>query len=233
MPQLGTQATATRSASRTRTWTLAAATCLGWALFTLTVLHLVSSFHPLVDPISRYAFTERGGGMLEASLLSFAIGVLAVGGALRSCGLALGRTATVLAAATALGLVAAALFPATFTSNIDPTSGRIHQYASLVAFLCLPAFAWTLVERARAVPALAPTAAMLVRLCQAAAGSLLVFGLSYVADALPTSSSLATLATALPVGLTQRVVFVVDFCLLAGLLVLAGRAAKLPHAPRG
>lgn len=233
MPQLGVETAALRSAARTRTWTLTASLSLGWALFTLTVLHAVSGFHPLLDPVSRYAFTERGGGMLEASLLSFAIGVLAVSAALRCSGIAFGRTASVLAGATALGLVAAALFPATFTSDIDPVSGRIHQYASLVAFLCLPALAWTLAERAREVPALATTGAALARLCQAGIGSLAVFGLSYVGDTLPPDSVVSALAVALPVGMTQRLVFLVDFALLAALLVLANRAARLPQPPRG
>ncbi|MEY7974651.1 DUF998 domain-containing protein, partial [Saccharomonospora xinjiangensis] len=83
--------TAEINSARVRTWTFAATAALGWALFTLTVLHLVSSFDPITDPVSRYAFTDSGKGMLEASLLSFAVGVVAVRGARLAAGGRIGR----------------------------------------------------------------------------------------------------------------------------------------------
>src|SRR5699024_5687584 len=83
--------------ARTRIWTVASALALGWAFLTLLILHLVSSFDPLFDPISRYAFTDHGEGMLEVSLLSFGIGVIGVLGALIGSGLVIGRTTPLLA----------------------------------------------------------------------------------------------------------------------------------------
>ncbi|WP_024876503.1 DUF998 domain-containing protein [Saccharomonospora piscinae] len=231
MGQLGTKAATTEVASaRVHTWALAATAALGWALFTLTILHAISSFDPIADPISRYAFTDTGQGMLEASLLSFAVGLVAVRGALLAAGLAVSRTATILIVVATTGLVAAALFPATFTEDIDPVSGLIHQYASLLTFLSLPGIAVCLLDSTRGVEELRRTRRMLARLVWAALSGLVLFGLSYLADNLalgfaPLTAALSLL-DAVPVGLLQRVVFLLDFLLLAGLLVLAHRAAR-------
>lgn len=237
MGQLGTKAASVGGAesaeitpTRVRSWTFAATASLGWALFTFTVLHIVSSFDPLTDPVSRYAFTDRGQGMLEASLLSFAVGVVAVRGALLASGLTVSRTATILVVATATGLVAAALFPATFTSEIDPVSGVIHQYASLIAFLSVPGIALCLLDQLReAGDALRDTRRALLRLVWASVALLVLFGATYLADKVPADthplSTPLTLFGSLPEGLLQRLVFVADFALLAALLVLANRAA--------
>ncbi|MFC4001788.1 DUF998 domain-containing protein [Prauserella oleivorans] len=230
MNSLGSKAHTT-AAARTRTWTIAAGASLGWAFFTLVILHVVSSFDPLADPLSRYAFSDQGSGMLEAGLLSVAVGVIAVRGALVASGLAFTRTASVLVYATAGGLVSAALFPATFTPEIDPVSGRIHQYGSLIAFLSLPAIAFALLDSLREVPALAGTRIVVVRLLQVGVVTLGLFGVSYIADALAFTPVFAAVETLLPVGFTQRIVFAVDFALLVTLLVAATRCARATESP--
>ncbi|WP_277680979.1 DUF998 domain-containing protein [Saccharomonospora azurea] len=233
MGQLGTNATTVESApARVRAWTFAATAALGWALFTLTILHLVSSFDPLTDPVSRYAFTDEGQGMLEASLLSFAVGVLAVRGTLAAAGLRISRTTTVLVVAAAGGLVAAALFPAAFESDVDPVSGLIHQYGSLLAFLCVPGIALSLLDQLRDSPDAAHQAARrgLQRVVWPSIGLLVLFGASYVADKLsggpPPLSTLLTLLDLLPEALIQRGVFLADFVLLTALLTLANRVVR-------
>ncbi|EIE97238.1 DUF998 domain-containing protein [Saccharomonospora glauca] len=237
MGQLGTKAASTEDApARVRAWTFAATASLGWALFTLVVLHIVSSFNPITDPISRYAFTDKGQGMLEASLLSFAVGIVAMRGALLASGLGVSRTATILVFAAAVGLVAAAMFPATFTSEIDPRSGVIHQYASLIAFLSIPGIALCLLDQLRDTDnALRDTRRTLARLVWIAIALLALFGATYLADkvtiGVPPLSTLLLLFDSLPEGLLQRFVFVADFVLLATLLSCANRAV-LSRAPR-
>src|SRR5690606_42128495 len=114
MGQLGTKAASTEAApARVHTWTFAASAALGWALFLLLILHLVSSFDPIFDPVSRYAFTDAGRGMLQVSLLSVAVGVLSVRGALLASGLPASRTAALLILRPAARLVPAPLVPAT------------------------------------------------------------------------------------------------------------------------
>ncbi|WP_199430941.1 DUF998 domain-containing protein [Qaidamihabitans albus] len=229
MQKLGTR-TELDTVARVRPWTIAASAAIGWSLFTLVILHAVSSFDPVLDALSRYAFTDQGSGMLEASLLSFAVGVVAVRGALLGAGVPFGRTTSVLFACAALGLVMAALFPASFTSDIDPVTGRVHQYASLIAFLSLPAIGLTLLDGLREIPAPAASRAMLIRVLFLCWSSLALFGVSYVAAALPGYPMAATIAEALPVGFTQRLTFVADFALLMVLVVLAARTARLRQA---
>ncbi|SFP17108.1 Protein of unknown function [Saccharomonospora viridis] len=225
MGQLGTKAASTEAApARVHTWTFAASAALGWALFLLVILHLVSSFDPIFDPVSRYAFTDAGRGMLEVSLLSFAVGVISVRGALLASGLPVSRTATILIITTATGLVAAALFPATYTPEVNPVSGLIHQYASLLAFLSLPGVAVSMLDQIRDVEELQRVRRMLTRLVWVSLASLALFGLGYLSDKVTFGFTPLEMLVSLPVGLLQRVVFVLDFLTLTGLLALANRA---------
>ncbi|PRX45481.1 uncharacterized protein DUF998 [Prauserella shujinwangii] len=199
--------------TRVRPWALAAYAAIGWALFTLTILHVVSSYDPMLDTLSRYAFTDHGVGMLEASLVSLAIGVVAVRGALHVAGVPLSRSTSVLFTATAAGLVAAALFPASFSPDIHPLVGRVHQLGSAVAFLSLPIIGLALLDGLRGHPALAEVRTALVCVLSLSWNGLALFGVSYFMDVFP-------------VGLTQRLVLLVDFALLATFLALALRAAR-------
>jgi hypothetical protein len=222
----GTVTSATFAATLLRGWTLIAALALASAVAMLTVLHLLAPFDPLSDPLSRYAFADPVGGMLVASLLALALGVIAVRRALAT-GLTLGPFTSWLTGATAAGLVGAALFPASFPGHIDPVSGRIHQYASVVGFLCLPAIGVSVLCGLNAVPALARARAVLVRLLATAAVALVLFGLSYLTDLLPPGPARWALDMVPPVGITQRVVLLADLGVLLALLVLAYRTAYL------
>ncbi|WP_019816642.1 DUF998 domain-containing protein [Saccharomonospora saliphila] len=230
MGQLGTRTATAGAATRLRAWTVAAWAALGWAVFTLLVLHAVSSFDPVRDPVSRYAFTAEGAGMLEASLISFAIGVVAVHRVLVGSGVRVSGTATALVAVTTAGLVAAALFPATYTDDIDPVSGLIHQYASLLAFLSLPGIALCVLEHCQD-SASAGVRARLTRLLVADLAALALFGASYCLDNfLPPTLVYSSLAEVLPVGGVQRVVLVLHVFLLATLLTVARRPRGEPSA---
>ncbi|WP_232376393.1 DUF998 domain-containing protein [Amycolatopsis aidingensis] len=212
---------------RTRSWLVSSTAAIGWAAFTMVILHIVSSHDPIRDTISSYAITDRGGGMLEASVLSLAIGSLALLGALLSSGAEPPRTARILLLSWAAGLITAALFPASFTASTDPATGEIHQYASLIAFLSLPGVGFSLADRLREVPELARTRMLLRRLTALSVLSLAVFGLSYVAADFPGAPVLAQISAVLPVGLAQRVALLADLALLAGLSLLAVRTARL------
>ena len=82
----------TEQGKRTRPWRLVALGAIGWGLFTAVVLHIISSHNPVYDTLSSYTVTDRGEGMLAASVLSLAIGSLAVLGALHAAGVPLSRT---------------------------------------------------------------------------------------------------------------------------------------------
>ncbi|HEV2780056.1 MAG TPA: DUF998 domain-containing protein [Actinophytocola sp.] len=207
------------AAARTRPWLIASGAALGWGLLTIAVLHIVSSRNPALDTLSSYAFTDRGTGLLAASILALAVGSLFVLAALRAAGVPITRTTGILFGTWSGGLTLAAVFPASYAEFPDPVSGEIHQYACLVAFLSLPAIGFALLDSLRETPALAHLRRTLTGWTLLSAGTLALFGVSYL------------LAGPLPVGVTQRLALLADLALLHSLLVLAGRAATVAREP--
>lgn len=220
----------TSAVARTRPWLIASAAAICWGVFTIAVLHVISSRNPALDTLSSYAFTDRGTGMLATSMLLLAIGSLTVLGALTAARVPIGHTARILFCTWSGGLVLAAAFPASYVEFPDPVSGEIHQYSCLIAFLSVPGIGFALLDRLRSVPALARDRAMLSRWTLLSVGSLIPFGVSYVLAQFPDTPVLAELAAVLPVGITQRLALMVDVVLLSSLLVLAARAAALAPA---
>lgn len=216
---------------RVRPWLIAATAAVGWAAFTMVILHIVSAHDPVTDTISSYAFSEQGDGLLGASVLSLAVGSLILLGALGSARVNVRGTPAILMSSWSAGLALAAVFPASFADHPDPVSGKIHQWSCVVAFLSLPGVAFAIVERLRANPALARTRRMLLGVAWVSTISLAVFGLSYLLGKFPDSAVLEPLADALPVGFAQRIALLADLLLLGTMLVLARRATRAPgHA---
>jgi hypothetical protein len=180
-----------------------------WGMGTIAILHIISSNHPALDMLSSYAFTDRGSGLLEISMISLAVGSLLVLGALTAAKVPITRTTRALFCTWSGGLTLAAAFPASFERFPNPVSGEIHQYSCLVAFLSVPALGFSLLTRLREHPTLA-------RWTWLSVASLLLFGVSYVFGSSPM----------LPVGVTQRIALVTDLVLLCSLLALAANAAK-------
>lgn len=227
MGNLSVKRVAVPAEARARRWLLISTAAIGWALFTLVILHAVAGRNPVTDTLSSYAHAARGTGMLEASLLSLAVGAVGVLVALRASGLLVGRTTHVLFGLTALGLTLAALFPATLDSGADAGTGLIHQYASLIAFLCLPGIAYSLLDRLREIPDLDRTRLLVTRILVVNAGSLALFGISYFVGNFPDNPVAATIGALLPVGFTQRITLISGLTLLVSLNLVASRTAKL------
>ncbi|WP_328605994.1 DUF998 domain-containing protein [Amycolatopsis sp. NBC_00345] len=204
-----------------RIWRLAALAAIAWGMFTITVLHVISSRDPVYDTLSSYIITDRGQGMLGASVLSLAIGSLAVLGTLVAAGVPLPRTTRVLLTLWSLGLATAAVFPASYPQNPNPLSGDIHMYSCLVAFTSLPGAAITLLDPLRD----SPHRATVVRWLRLGVVVLALFGLSFLFVRLDEAgiAPFHVLADALPIGVTQRLMLVSDVVLLLGLVRIAVR----------
>jgi hypothetical protein len=211
----------TEAGKRTRPWRLVALGAIGWGLFTAVVLHVVSSRNPVYDTLSSYTVTDRGEGLLGASVLSLAIGSLAVLGALQVAGVPLSRTTRLLLALWALGMAAAAIFPASYPEAPDPVSGEIHLYACLVAFCSLPGGAISLLEPLRG----RPERVALVRAIRLSAGAFALFALSFVFVRLSEAgvTPFREISDAFPIGVMQRLLLLADVVLLGTLLWLATR----------
>lgn len=211
----------TEQGKRTRPWRLVALGAIGWGLFTAVVLHIISSHDPVYDTLSSYTVTDRGEGMLGASVLSLAIGSLAVLGALQVAGVPLSRTTRLLLALWALGMAAAAIFPASYPEAPDPVSGEIHLYACLVAFCSLPGAAISLLEPLKGHP----ERVALVRAIRVAAAAFALFALSFVFVRLSEAGvePFGVVSNVVPIGVTQRLLLLADVALLLTLLWLAIR----------
>ncbi|OLZ47717.1 hypothetical protein BS329_28005 [Amycolatopsis coloradensis] len=214
--------TFTGESSRARPWLIASAVAIGWAVFTMVVLHLISSRDPVFDTLSSYAYVDRGTGMLGASVLSLSIGSLTALGALAAAGFRPSRTTKLLFVLWSLGLAAAAIFPASYPEFPDPVSGEIHLYACLVAFLSLPAAGFTLRDNLRGTPA----ARQIGRLAWGSAAGLIVFGLSFIFVRLSDIPFFMTLTDIAPVGVAQRLSLVAHVILIGGMLKVASAAHR-------
>lgn len=211
----------TETGKRTRPWRLVALGAIGWGLFTAVVLHVVSSHNPVYDTLSSYTVTDRGEGLLAASVLSLAVGSLAVLGALQVAGVPLSRTTRLLLALWALGLAAAAIFPASYPEAPDPVSGEIHLYACLVAFCSLPGAAISLLEPLKGHP----ERVEVVRAIRLASVCFALFAASFVFVRLNEAgvAPFHEISDAVPIGVTQRLLLVADIVLLLTLLRVATR----------
>lgn len=211
----------TDQGKRTRPWRIVALCAIGWGLFTAVVLHIVSSHDPVYDTLSSYTVTDRGEGMLAASVLSLAVGSLAVLGALHAAGVPLSRTTRLLLALWSLGLAAAAVFPASYPAAPDPVSGEIHLYACLVAFLSLPGAAISLLETLRGREERVAVVRA-IRLSVAAFG---LFALSFLFVRLAEAGAepFRAISDVFPIGVMQRLLLLADVVLLATLLRVATR----------
>ncbi len=217
-------------------WRLTALAAIAWGLFTIVVLHLVSSHDPIHDTLSSYTITDRGQGMLGASVLSVAIGSLAVLGALVAGGVSMTFSTKALLILWALGLATAAVFPASYPQSPDPVSGEIHLYSCLIAFASLPGAAITMLEPLRGTA----ERVFLVRWLRFGLGAVVLFGLSFLFVRLDEAGIplFHPLTEVLPVGLTQRLTLVANVALLFVLLRVAVRtetaraAVLVTSAPR-
>jgi hypothetical protein len=203
--------------ARTKPWLVASTIAIGWAMFTITVLHLISSRDPVYDTLSSYAFTDRGTGLLGASVLSLSIGSLTALGALAAAGIPLSRTTKVLFALWSLGLATAAVFPASYPEYPNPVSGEIHLYSCLIAFLSLPAAGFSLWDNLRGTAA----AKQIGRLTLLSAIGLVVFGLTFIFVRLSDIPFFMALTDIAPVGVAQRLSLIAHVVLLAGVLRVA------------
>lgn len=181
-------------------WLLAATAAICWSVVTMVILNVVSSHDPVYDTLSSYAYTDRGTGMLTKSILSLAAGSLALLVALRAAGIALSHTSFVLFGTWSLGLVTAALFPASYPEHPNVISGVIHQYSCVIAIISLPVLGCSLLGRLPDAP--------LAWLTVAAGGGLLLFAISFAFPSL------------LPFGIAQRTALAVDVALLGRMLML-------------
>lgn len=178
-------------------------------------------FDPFALTVSDFALSDHGTAitvaMVALGLASLALlaGLFAVRAPVRGW-------PAVLLLGFGVGLLVAAAVPT------DPVgapglslSGYVHRYASVAAFLCLPAGSWRLAPRLRADTRWHGVPARIRRLV--IASGICLLGMYYVAY--PGGRVL--------IGLVERVLLAVEVGLLAVLAVRLHRVATGPAAARG
>lgn len=181
--------------------------------------HLVPQpgLNPVSLTISDYAVSDRGWPMNLAILL-LGLTSLAVPAALRAARVAVGGVVQVLLLVWGFGLTAAAIVPTDPIGTVGlTTTGYVHRYVSVGAFIALPV---------ATLLALRPLAAdvrwrdAVPRLRALAVASVLGLLLLYYV-AFPGGRAM--------MGLVERGLVVIELCLLA---VLVARLHRISHRPR-
>ncbi|MGW3807474.1 DUF998 domain-containing protein [Micromonospora sp. NPDC005113] len=119
-------------------------------------LEVNDDLNPWALTISDFAVSDRGG-VIDIAMVVLALATVALLYGLRRAGPpqpAPGRPAELLLGAWAAGLLLAAVVPTNEPGTAMTTAAYLHRYASVVAFLALPAAGWLLARR----PDLAPAA---------------------------------------------------------------------------
>ena len=181
------------------------------SLFPIVYLHVssVGELSPITHTISDYIFVDDGAGLLAVTALSLAAASAALLVALVRSGLPRRGPVAVLLGLWSAGLAVATVFPTDPSGSPTSFSGAVHRYAGAVMFAALPLAGW-LISRTF----IASTA--LRRFSVAAGITSVVFMLSHVAVLFPGSGAVV-------VGLFERVLFALLYCVLFLLAVAALR----------
>lgn len=174
-------------------------------------------FNPLVLTVSDYALSDRGAA-IEAAMVALGGASLALLVGLAAARAPVRGIPTVLLVAWAAGLLLAAAVPTDpIGTPVLSTAGYVHRYASVAAFLCLPAAALILASRFATEPAWRALSFALRRLAEASgAGLALLFYVAFPGDRIL-------------MGLVERALIAVEVVVL---LLLALRLLWLhPAAP--
>ncbi|MGW3618230.1 DUF998 domain-containing protein [Micromonospora arida] len=137
-------------------------------------LEVNDDLNPWALTISDFAVSDRGG-VIDVAMVVLALATVALLYGLRRAGPPRpepGRPAELLLGAWVAGLLLAAVVPTNEPGTAMTTAAYLHRYASVVAFLALPAAGWLLARRSDLAPA-ARTMRALVLLSLALAAAMI------------------------------------------------------------
>ncbi|MEU8012867.1 DUF998 domain-containing protein [Micromonospora parva] len=172
-------------------------------------LEVNDDLNPWALTVSDFAVSDRGG-VIDIAMVVLALATVALLYGLRRVAPAWpGRTAELLLGAWVTGLLLAAVVPTNEPGTAMTTAAYVHRYASVVAFLALPAAGWLLARRSE----LAPVARMLRTLVLLS----LALAAAMIWSAYPGDRLL--------IGLAERLLIVTEVAVLATIALAQIRAA--------
>ncbi|MEH1167677.1 DUF998 domain-containing protein [Micromonospora sp. CPCC 205539] len=182
-------------------------------------LDVGDNLDPLTQTVSDFAVSDRGGVIDVAMVLLVLVTVALLHGLRRTGppGPGFGWAAELLLGAWAAGLLLAAVVPTNDLGTAMNTAAYVHRYASVVAFLALPAGGWLLARQRELAPA-ARTLRTLVLLSLALAATMI--GSAYLGDRIL-------------IGLVERLLILTEVAVLGTLaltLTLTRTPTSVDHA---
>jgi len=172
-------------------------------------LEVNDDLNPWALTISDFAVSDRGG-VIDVAMVVLALATVALLYGLRRAGPPRpepGRPAELLLGAWVAGLLLAAVVPTNEPGTAMTTAAYLHRYASVVAFLALPAAGWLLARR----PDVAPAAGVI----RALVALSLTLAAAMIWSAYPGDRVL--------LGLIERLLILTEVAVLATLAVLQTR----------
>ncbi|MGI5525449.1 DUF998 domain-containing protein [Micromonospora sp. CA-259024] len=182
-------------------------------------LEVNDDLNPWALTISDFAVSDRGGA-IDIAMVVLALATVALLYGLRRPGPPRprsGRTAELLLGAWAGGLLLAAVVPTNEPGTAMTTAAYLHRYASVIAFLALPAAGWLLARRPDLTPA-ARTLRALVLLSLALAAAM-------IWSAYPGDRML--------IGLAERLLILTEVAVLATIAMIQTRGVRGITPARG
>ncbi|MCG5437127.1 DUF998 domain-containing protein [Micromonospora foliorum] len=178
-------------------------------------LEVNDDLNPWALTISDFAVSDRGG-VIDIAMVVLALATVALLYGLRRAGPPRprsGRTAELLLGAWVAGLLLAAVVPTNEPGTAMTTAAYLHRYASVIAFLALPAAGWLLARRPDLTRA-ARTLRALVLLSLALAAAM-------IWSAYPGDRML--------IGLAERLLILTDVAVLATIAMIQTRPSPVDH----
>ncbi|MEU8115960.1 DUF998 domain-containing protein [Micromonospora sp. NPDC053740] len=178
-------------------------------------LEVNDDLNPWALTISDFAVSDRGG-VIDIAMVVLALATVALLYGLRRASPPRprsGRTAELLLGAWVGGLLLAAVVPTNEPGTAMTTAAYLHRYASVIAFLALPAAGWLLARRPDLTPA-ARTLRALVLLSLALAAAM-------IWSAYPGDRML--------IGLAERLLILTEVAVLATVATTLTRPARVDH----
>jgi hypothetical protein len=176
-------------------------------------LRLSSQVSPVWQTLSEYVYGRFSAGssaapMFSAMCLALALGSLALLAGIASARRPGSAPVLVLLGVWCAGLFACATFPVDAYGGPRTLSGQVHDFGAVLAFIALPAAAWSLARRSRTGCPWEPGRTTIRRLAVASAASLeiLLTGI-WVINTSPSHP-------AITMGIFERLLFTVDLALL-------------------
>ncbi|MBM0279494.1 DUF998 domain-containing protein [Micromonospora tarensis] len=176
-------------------------------------LEVNDDLNPWALTVSDFAVSDRGG-VIDVAMVVLALATVALLYGLRRTGPALpgrpaepSRPAEVLLGAWVAGLLLAAVVPTNEPGTAMATTAYVHRYASVVAFLALPAAGWLLAGR--------PDLASAARTLRALVLLSLALAVAMVWSAYPGDRVL--------IGLAERLLILTEVGVLATVALLQAR----------